>query len=58
MGLHGTAVQKFVDLAILLHKSSATGRVNLVPTVTTKIDLHFSERKGKAGFLLRRWAFM
>ena len=38
MSLHGTAIQKFVDLAILLHKGTATGRVNLVATVTTEVD--------------------
>ena len=38
MSLHSTAIQKFVDLAILLHKGTATGRVNLVATVTTEVD--------------------
>merc|ERR1719266_1830070 len=47
MSLHGTAIQKFVDLAILLHKSTATGRVNLVATVTTEVNLHGCDSKRK-----------
>jgi len=38
VGFHGAAIQKFVDLAILLDESTSTGRVNFVSTVTTEID--------------------